>query len=251
MDTSGQIVHKVDSIKFKDSILEHSLNHSDTWAGSIQLCLANVIDLPSVNAQYHFSCYSNFKTNRGIPNSNDVENCQSKRIKVGRKADEEASSAFMKVAEYLENNFHEQKTVAELIEMMASHLVDSDSVPYSYKHMKAKLQHHFKDKLMFVNKSGKVNVVTHRDKASDILHESFKKNTLCDDENESNFRDERNKVLIAAAKIIEDDIRLLDSDKNYFPNVDNISTANSIAFIPESLRVFLSTIITSKDSDLN
>ena len=30
LDTSGQILRKVDSINFKDSILEHSLNRSDT-----------------------------------------------------------------------------------------------------------------------------------------------------------------------------------------------------------------------------
>ena len=65
------------------------------------------------------------------------------------------------------------------------------------------LQLHFKDTLVFVNKPGKLNVVTQRAKAIDLLHDNLKKNNLVEKEKETNSTDQRKEVLLAAAKIIK------------------------------------------------
>ena len=140
----------------------------------VEFRLLPVIDLLSVNANYHRICYVNFMINKNIPQETQTVDPNNKRVKVGRKVDDVAKAAFFEVVEYLEIHMDEQLTIRELIQMMGGKLKETDSEPYSYKYFKSKLNEHFKNNILFTNLHGKVNVITHKTKVSNVLHENFK-----------------------------------------------------------------------------
>ena len=103
---------KVENSDFKTSLLSHCSSRSDSWADSVKFHLLSVLDLVAAQAQYHKTCYTNFVTNRGIPNLKDMSSGSDvKKFKVGRKVDEEAQTAFIEVADYLISPIEEQITI--------------------------------------------------------------------------------------------------------------------------------------------
>ena len=103
---------KVENSDFKTSLLSHCSSRSDSLADSVKFHLLSVIDQVAAKAQYHKTCYTNFVTNRGIPNLKDMSSGSDvKKFKVGRKVDEEAQTAFIEVADYLISPIEEQITI--------------------------------------------------------------------------------------------------------------------------------------------
>ena len=200
----------------------------------------------------------NFNTNKNIPSYATTDNSASKKIKVGRQIDEEAHSAFLTVANYLENHIDEQKSINELIEMMDEILQDSNSDAYSFIHTKDKLTEYFKGNISFTNQNGKLNVVSHKEKVSKVMHQSYITATKAGyslDESDVTFErtpDSSNEVELVSkvAKMMKDDIKNLESDMSNFLDIQDLSLSESLNFLPRSLKVFLDTIITSKDADL-
>ena len=90
----------------------------------------------------------------------------------GRPKDLIRSEAFIAVINYLEENDDEQITVNDLRTKMtefADNLVDYNS--YSFPYMKAELYKHFGDRIVMAELNGKLNVVTFRSTASQILYD--------------------------------------------------------------------------------
>ena len=84
----------------------------------------------------------------------------------------------MEVAQYLEGHFDDQITVKDLVEMMNENLKDSTSDAYGFTHMKSKLQEYFKDSIIFTNKKGLLNVVSHKEKVSELLQQNYKRENM-------------------------------------------------------------------------
>ena len=152
---NGKIFHKVETKELKESLLTKCSNRRDNWSECVQARLLGTLDIIAVNARYHNVCLANFKTGRNIPGFATTDHNESKKFKGGRQIDEEANSAFLTVAKYLEQHFDEQITVNELIEMMSEKLQTSNSQPYSFPHMKSKLSDYFNDNILFTNLKGK------------------------------------------------------------------------------------------------
>ena len=102
--------------------------------------------------------------------SKDGETPVKRKKTGGRPKDTIKSEAFQRVIEYIECN-DEQITVGELIEKMSEYMSSDDCEPYSFKHMKCELKAHFADRIVFTEINGKLDVVTFRLSASNILHD--------------------------------------------------------------------------------
>ena len=85
-----------------------------------------------------------------------------KKEPVGRPQDEDQTVAFLKVAQFLQENDDEQITVNDLIEIMNEFLEESQSIAYGHTHMKARLKENFGDQIIITEISEKSNVVTLR-----------------------------------------------------------------------------------------
>ena len=79
--------------------------------------LLSVHDLKAAGANYHKVCLPMFYNNKGCPTKSCPKEEFAKRIKIGKKVEEETALAFKKVVEYLEKNKDTQTTVSEPVEM--------------------------------------------------------------------------------------------------------------------------------------
>ena len=168
---------------------------------------------------------------------------------------EEAAIAFSKVVNYLEKNKDKQTTVNELVDMMNKNLEGSKSDSYTNKYMKIKLQEHFND-IVFGNLAGKRNVITFSEKASEILHcefanmEESKRTDSVDNEFEEEGYQQKLEAIITAANFLKAEIGDIKTDNKIFAEIENLSIKDSLNFLPDSLRLFLQSLIVHKDSDL-
>ena len=127
-----------------------------------------------------------------------------------------------------------QLIVNDLINMMENILIDSPSSAYSYRHMDRKLREHFGDSIVFTSLPGKIQVVKFIQKASTVLHEFYHGKLK-----NQNPEEEKASLIKTAAKLIRDDIKLVQANLTEYPN-----------FLPESLKLFLISIISTSNSTL-
>ena len=101
-------------------------------------------DLHAADAVYHQACNVNFRTGKQVPQKYGTDGNENgpKRLWQGRPVDTAKTTAFLKVAQFLEENDEEQITIADLTKKMEEYLEDSEEHAYSAKYMKAKLQEH-------------------------------------------------------------------------------------------------------------
>ena len=199
-----ETVSKVETVSLKDSLLIHCENRQDSWSQTVLTRLLSIHDLVAAGAQYHRNCFSHFCCKRNIPTSRTEINGQNKRLKVGKKSDDISNAAFIKVTDFLKENPLQQMTIPQLVQKMQDFLGASDSEAYSTKYMKSKLEEYFKDDIVITSKAGTADIVTIKDKASIILQDFFKesKESLSTEEKKA-------KIILAAAKIIKNDINFL------------------------------------------
>ena len=129
---------------------------------------------------------------------------------------------------------------------MGEYLSDSPEFePYSFKNMKTKHIEHFGNSIIITELVGKANVITFRTTAAKRLHDFREKDRKGDS------LADRQKVVEKAAKLIETEIKSgTTPHDNYPPSSDMDSEEAEMDFLPESLQVFLRTIIHGKDVDI-
>ena len=162
-----------------------------------------------------------------------------RRFKVGRPADER-TTAFLKVANFLEEHDDEQITIQDLIVKMTEYLQDSECEPYSAKWMKIKIKDHFGDSVIMTGLENKC-VVTLRDTAHSILSEFHKQ------QKSNNPEDEKLIIIKTAAKLIVSDVKLMETPNDSYPDASDIAAAMS--FVPESLQLLLRHMFSGKNID--
>ena len=247
-------VHSITLTECKDSLLQKCLTRSDAWADAVRARLLIVCDLPAADAIYHQACSSNFRTGKLIPLNFVHNETAQKKQKLGRRckstheggrpALDDRRQAFMKVAEYLEENDDEQNAISDLVEKMAEYLSESNAEPYSQRYMKDRLVDHFGDRVIVTTVNGKSNVATMRQTAESVLLE-FHANQSKDPLTQQKL------ILEAAAKLILDDIKQVETGPATYPSSTDIESAEaSLNFLPDSLKIFLGKILTAKDVEL-
>lgn len=109
-----------------------------------------------------------------------------------------------------------------------------------YPHMQKKLQECFGSKIIQTEINGKPNVATFRSKAQEVLYDFYRQ---CDCGPEK----DKLRIIKAAARLIKDDIKGMETSYCNYPAIDDLRSEESINFLPE---VFLTNIFVGSDVHL-
>ena len=131
-------------------------------------------------------------------------------------------------------------TIKDLVSRMENNLADSEHSAYSHTHMQLKLQEHFGDRVTLTEVNGKPNAVTFRNKAEAVLRDFYSQNEKADPDTDKARRVE------AAAKLIRDDIKAVETPHGVYPACDELGSDETISFLSKSLRALLEGIIVGK-----
>ena len=245
VDPNDPNIFRSRSLGVKETLLEKCDERKDSWSSQVRARLSVINDLHAADATYHRQCANNFRTKTGIPTALQSEEQIAKRPKVGRPQDNDANEAFSKVADYLRENDDEQITVNQLIDLMQSLLKDSSAEAYSYKWMKKKLQDEFKDEIVFTEINGKANVVTFRARAKNILHNFYEESKQDQDADKN-----KDLLLKAAAELLKEDIKLVATNPEQYPDLTTNKLSDCLEGVPESLRKFLQLLFSGKEESI-
>ena len=92
------------------------------------------LSMTFMQPMYHNICNTNFRNMKNIQSQSSVNpGNKPKRFKVGRPEDYERTTAFLKVANFLEEYDDEQITIQDLMVKMTKYLQDRGCKPYSPK----------------------------------------------------------------------------------------------------------------------
>lgn len=239
--SSDMPVFPVRTVEFKDTVLISCDERGDAWAATVKARVLHVHDLHAADAVYHQVCSINFRTKKQMPADHQTSETGAKKPKLGRPQEKERLKAFLEVVNFLEENDDEQITINDLVRRMEDNLQGSEHEAYGYTHMKSKLKEHFGDRIIETNINGKPNVVTFRSTAKAIL-QGFYSNR------EAYPEAEKMRIIETAAKLIKDDIKLVETSHDVYPDCDSLkSEEDAKNFLPESLRVLLKGLLVGKN----
>ena len=145
---------------------------------------------------------------------------------------------------YLEGNDEEQLTISYLSSKMKEYLSDGDLEPYGKQYLKAQLKELYGDCIYISEREGLDDIVTMREKTSDILRSYFD-NTKQEGDEESQKR----AILETAARLIKSDIKTnVISVTDEYPTTETIKLQPALDYIPRSLRTLLKSLFAGKDT---
>lgn len=234
----GTDVFPVRTKDFQSNIEKICRERNDEWATHVLTRIVFVHDLHAADAVYHQRCSVNFRTGKSIPSGTPKQS----KNKTGRPQHQQAQAAFQKTVEYLLQNEDEQLTVIELVEKMKDYCGDA---AYSTVHMKSKIQKYFGDDVIITEINGKPNVITLRKTATSILHDFHQKQNASDPESE------KMNIIKAAASLIKSDIKSKIGTKTEYPSVSDVESLEcNEHYLPDSLRLFLNSLISTCNHSL-
>ena len=142
----------------------------------------------------------------------------------------------------------EQITVSDLIEKMSG-LAAAKGNPnccYDKSYLKKRILEDFKGQIVITNVDGYADVITFQSTASKILQDF--KSRASDD-----IEVEKMRIIKAAADIIKNEIKQLDTSMIFYPTFEEIENTvdfSSSKFIPPTLLYLLQNLISCKDNNL-
>ena len=235
----GTDVYFIRTLPILLSIKDVCKSRNDEWGNEVLGRIEYAQDLPAVEARYHQTCSSNFRSGYKIPSKYAQVPNESKR---GRPVNARSEETFAEVVRYFEDNQNEQITVSDLVEKMKE-LTCEDA--YSTVYMKKKLIDHFGDSIIISELDGKANVVTFKSAAHSIL------NTFYNRQKKNDCESEKTAIIKTAAKLIQSDIKDIGANKEFYPSSDEIvSIESNLKCVPGSLQDFLKHIIENKKSEV-
>ena len=218
-----KVINTVTTLTFKDSVKQRCDERQDELGRLVQARVDSVHDLVAAEARYHRVCDQSFFT------------ALKPKSGRGRKDDKAKGEAFQNLIEYMENSDECQFLLDDLVNRMAR---GSSSQTYGRQYLKDKLKDQYGDAILITEIPGKSSIVNFKGRADQILMEYW------DSERESSMDSERLKFVETAAKVVRDDIRKMVYDCEKYPAADIRSIMKDI--LPESLKVFLRTVISSR-----
>lgn len=207
---------KVTTLSFKESVLKIAQSRSDDNSKTIIARIGFEHDLVAAEASYHHDCYVSFlKPPTGS--------------KAGRPRDEALNLAMEEIFAYIENSDDCQFTLEELKNVCKNSNLDNRTV-------KLRLKLKYGNKVIITEKPGQLTFICFIDNHHDLLNQAW------GEKNKSNGKEERFKILEAAAAIIRKDIQSVVIDNSHYPPPGRMfEDINNL--IPESLTHFLEQII--------
>ena len=225
-------VHHVRTLPMRNKLIECCDKREDTWASEVKNRLCGCIDLVAAEAIYHTNCYSRFLLNK-------EQNATTTNV-LGRPQDKKMLHCFDLLCQWLKSNPDaELYTLTELHDKMIE-LSDGSEV-YSVKWLKQKLHEHYEDLIFFAEVDGRGNVLCFKNMANFIVNDKWYS------ERKKDTKEELERIVIAAAKIIRAEIREIEFDLKSYPTNEDIADVNKgKEWIPHHLQTFLATIMHSE-----
>lgn len=223
-----RIISYVKKPCFKDTVTNILSKRHDAISKQICKRIGSVIDLVVVNAKYHKDCYASTMIK-------EKDNESSK----GRPQDENVANAMDIIYWYIENYDDCQFTLQEFKGLLDDYILDDKTI-------KSKLiERYGRDNIVWSSKSGSPTIICFRSIEHEVLSKSWYESKL------QNEKEERLRILKAAASIIRQDIRSQVCQNDYYPPSDNMfEHVND--FIPASLDFFTKEmILKDKKGDLD
>lgn len=126
----SRVVCRASTLDIQETLLGTCDERGEDRAEVVRARVLHVQDLPGADAIYHYVCIcsTNFRKKMEMPKqflSDMSDQARSKKRKIGRPQDKEASEAFLKVINYLQENDDEELTISDSIRKMLEFLGDS------------------------------------------------------------------------------------------------------------------------------
>lgn len=188
---SRRKICKVTTLSFKDSVMKAAQSRSDDTAKTIVARIGFEHDLVAAEAKYHNDCFVLFlKPTTGG--------------QVGRPQDEALNLAMEEIFSYIESSDDCQFTLEELKNICKNVSVDNRTI-------KLRLKLNYGDKVIITEKPGQLTFVCFLDNYHDIINQAWS------EKKKPEGKEERLKILAAAAAILRDDIQSVAIDNSHYP----------------------------------
>ena len=215
-------VLSVRTADFEKTIKSTCAKRNDEWAVNViaRIEAIDSKDLRAGDVIYHRSCSVNFRTGKEIPQEHILHQPKKRKLRTG---EIEKGNAFEKVIQSILKN-SDVLTVKDAVTEMEKHLQNSDFQAYTVRYMKDKLKEYFGDKLTITDLSGRKDVLILQNTASEILYEFYKSKRSEDTEKQ------KKQIIETAAKLIENDIKLLQTNEDVYPPSTSMCLEESTDF---------------------
>lgn len=148
----------------------------------------------------------------------------------------------MNVCSYLESNDEEQLTIIHLRDKMKESLTNPDSEPYGNQYLKRKLRKQYQDNVHFTEGEGLHDIVTMREKTSQILQTYFS-------DQEKDEESQKQAIIQTGARLIKSDIKTnVPSVTDQYPSTKTLELDSALLFVPETLCTLLNGLFGGKET---
>jgi hypothetical protein len=236
---------RVQTDTFAHSIMACCKQRQDEWSHIVRGRLEYLgLDLQAANCVYHNSCSVNFRTGNLIPKLYACnENPSVKKRRSGRPENELQKDAFRKICAHLDAHNDEQVTVGDLMSLMEGFLQGTELSAYDRRYMKRQLLEHYGDNIVISGQNGKVDVITLRETAHQILRSYYAMPKESEDA-------EKMWIIDTAARLIKSDIKSnLSGANDTYPSCEELELQRALQYLPLSLRMLLTKLFSGKDTE--
>ena len=215
--------------EFRDTVLQKCQGMDDVEAREIERRVLSCSDFVAAEARYHERCRDLF---------NLKANLNTAHTERGRPIPEITKKAFDDLCDWLERE-GELHTLIELEDKLKE-LSQSNDV-YSTKTIQRKLIEKYGANICISEVKGRRNVVCLKNIASVLLNDMWYQSRKTD------FREESERIIKMAAKLIVSDIRDTEYETEFYPTNDTIKNCDeNLNWLSPKLRLFMETCIHSK-----
>lgn len=205
-------------------------NDEDEWTKQVSSTISSISEQTGVRGFFHTNCRIGFRTNKPIPKS-----------KTSTRSVESAfvyKQGFLDVVNLIQTGKRAQYSIHELIGEMN---IFSDGNGYSFNQMKTNLVKYFGDEIVISTFQNKKTLATLRSTSYKILNDFYES---------SNAENKKNNQIIEVSEAIFNDIKNVTPNKDFYPSSRDLTLNEAKNFLPASLQLLLSRIITGHNASL-
>ena len=228
---SRRVGGKPESVNMIHQVRNRCDERNEEFASVVKKRLSVINDLVAVEAVYHSPCQSRFFS------SDRTLTSESSR---GRNESDAKLAAFKTLCEWLDEQT-ELYTLQDLHDKMIE-LSGEATYVCATKWIKKKLEDKYGDYIFIAEVSGRKNAACFRNLASMIINDKWY------EERHTDVKNEANRIIDTAAKLIKNRLRLAahKNEKYTMDTFPSVEDATKIGWIPNELRRFLGSMINSE-----
>ena len=164
--SSIEMVNKEKQSLLQGSLMKACEDRQDVHAINVKARIVFAGDLRAVEAKYHRVCMQSFLSEKNISHSGGVLEANVRNLNSLN------DDAFSHLCGWLAKSEQKQHTLTDLRAQLSTYL-PKDVPAYSTRHIKRRLIEYFGKQLTITEVEGRPSVITLRDTAATILHETY------------------------------------------------------------------------------